>query len=190
MLDRPSEERRGAKITYIPESAINEIKVVLGCKEYEQSVRSRTVDLTIEEHPCYAGLGALSDFHDKLLIFAYDRQIACDPVSIPYYLECLQIVAMGRNSDELQTKAAIESTQDRMSLKDIRTAYQHLGIDLRDSSMSDDIVIGTFNARLSDAPKQEAELRTDLKIIGLHRSSEKIKLVASQGESSATLSAM
>ena len=166
------------------ELAEKEMKAALACIEYKQTPRARTVDLTIDEHPFYAGLGAAGDFHDELLGFAYDCQIACDSQNIPYYLECLQAIAVGRdNSEELQTKAVIEETEGRVSLKDIRQAYLRLGLDMKDPLLADETIIGTFQARVADAPRHEAEIRKDLKIIGQDRSSERIKLVASQGQS-------
>jgi len=178
MSQRPDDERRAAKSNFSPEWAINGMKIALGCKEYKQSLRSRTVDLTVEEHPCYAGLGAVLDFDDSLVAFAYDCQIHCDAKNAPYYLECLQTISEGRGSEDLQTKALIEATSGRLSLKDVRNAYKNLGVD---SSLADDTIIGTFQARVADAPRQEDAMRRDLNIIGQDRSSEKIKLVASQG---------
>ena len=165
------------------ELAEHEMKAALACSEYKQTPRARTVDLTIDEHPFYSGLGAVGDFHDELLGFAYDCQIACDPKNIPYYLECLQAIAVGRdNSEDLQTKAIIEETEGRLSLNDIRQAYLRLGLNIKDTQLADDTIIGTFQARVADAPRHEAEIRKDLKIIGQDRSSERIKLVASQGQ--------
>lgn len=52
--------------------------------------------------------------------------------------------------------------------------------------MDDDFIIGTFQARISDAPKQEAEYRRALRIIGLDRSSIRIEQVASDSKVSTT----
>ncbi len=162
--------------------AENEMKAALACASYRQTPRARTVDLTKIEHPFYAGLGAVGDFHDALLDFAYDCQKFCDPQNIPYYLECLQTIAVGRdNSEDLQTKAIIEESEGQISLKDVRQAYSSLGLNVEDKHLADDTIIGTFQARISDAPRQEVEMRKDLRIIGQHRSSRRIELIASQG---------
>ena len=129
----------------------------------------------------HAGLGATADFHDELIEFAYERQLAVDPYNTPYYLECLQGIAQGRRSEALDTKVAIEASQNRISLQDVRTAFKELGLDSR-SDYSDDNIIGLFQSRIADAPKQETEMRRALKIIGQSRGSEKIQLVASQGK--------
>ena len=165
------------------EYADKEMKLVLACTEYKQTPRARAVDLTIDEHPFYAGLGAAGDFDDELVACAYDWQIACDSPNVPYYLECLQAIAVGRDdSEDLMTKAIIEETMGRVSLRDVRLAYQKFNLNIGDTQLADETIIGTFQARVSDAPKHEAEMRRDLKIIGDHRSSDRIKLVASQGQ--------
>lgn len=129
----------------------------------------------------YAGLGTTGDFHDDLITFAYQRQVESDPVNIPYYLECLQGIAGGRGSEALQTLAAIEASSDKISLKDVRSAYKEIGLEFPSNPLDDDTIIGTFQSRVSDAPRQEAEIRRALRIIGQHRSSEKIQQVASNG---------
>lgn len=129
----------------------------------------------------YASLGATAEFHDDLIIFAYQRQIYVDPNNTPYYLECLQGLGEGRKSEDLQTQAAIEASSGNISLKDIRAAYKDLGLDFNQHLLDDDTIIGNFQARVSDAPRQEPELRRALQIIGQSRSSEKIQSMASKG---------
>ena len=128
----------------------------------------------------YAGLGAVEDFHDDILIFAYEQQIAQDYNGTSYYLECLQGIAEGRNSEQLHLKVAIEATSDKISKRDVRAAYKELGLDPK-VNHEDNTILGIFNSRISDAPKQEPEMRRALKIIGQQRASEKIQVVASQG---------
>ena len=130
----------------------------------------------------YAGLGAKSDFHDELLSFAYDRQIVCDPPNAPYYFECLQGIADGRKSEDLQTKQAIEASSGKISLGDVREAYKAFGLEYPSNELSDETIIGNFHSRISDAPKQEPELRTALRNIGESRSSAKIQYIASNCE--------
>lgn len=130
----------------------------------------------------YAGLGALLDFHDELIIYSYKRQIDVDVHATPYYLECLQGLGEGRKSEALQTHVAIEASNEKISFKDIRGAYQDLGLTHLANHLDEDTIIGTFQARVSSSPKQEAELRRALKIVGQHRWSNKIQLVAANGE--------
>ena len=180
MSQRPDDERRSAKFNFVPELATKKMRLALGCSEYSHSPKARSVDLTVDEHPCYAGLGCVADFHDNLIHFAYRRQITIDPNNTPYYLECLQTIAEGRRSEDLSLKAVIEVSEGRISPRDVRLAYQHFGYDMKSNGLADETIIGSFQARLSDSPKQEAELRRDLKIIGLHRQSQRIESVASQ----------
>ena len=179
---RPDDERGVGKLAYAPVAAMPALKGALGCLEYSTTPSSRTTDLSVEEHPFYAGLGVTADFHDQLIIFAYQRQIDIDPTNVPYYLECLQGLGEGRKSEDLQTQAAIEASSDKISLKDIRNAYKDLGLDYNSTLLDDDTIIGTFQARVSDAPRQEQELRRALHIIGRNRWSEKIEFVASKGK--------
>ena len=102
---------------------------------------------------------------------------------MPYYLECLQGIAEGRKSDSLNVKVAIEATSDKISRRDVRAAYKELGLDAKEAH-EDDTIIGIFNSRITDAPKQEPEMRRALTIIGQYRSSERIQVVASQGNDS------
>lgn len=182
MSKEPTEHIRSTKMIFQPVPVIPKMALALSCQGYKTNPGARTADLTVDEHPFYGGLGVMADFHDDLVGFAYDCQAASDARNVPYYLECLQVLGVGRESEELQTKAAIEQTKGRVSLKDVRMAYSKLGLNARDPHLGDDMIIGTFQARLVDAPKQEAELRNDLRIIGESRSSQRIKLAASQGQ--------
>ena len=137
--------------------------------------------LTVRCARFYAALGATSDFHDDLIIFCYERQIDVDPNGASYYLECLQGLGEGRKSEALQTHVAIEASKEKISLKDIRRAYQDLGFNDSTTRLDDDTIIGTFQARVSNSPKQEAELRRALKIVGQHRWSSKIQSIAANG---------
>lgn len=123
------------------------------------------------------------DFHDDLISFAYERQIACDISNSPYYLECLQGIANGRNSEDLQTKVAIEASSGKVSVHDIREAYKSFGLDMQSIFHDDDTIIGTFQSRVADSPVQEPDLRRALDIIGQHRKSASIQHVASNSKS-------
>lgn len=129
----------------------------------------------------YAGLGVLGDFHDELIVFAYDRQIATDSDNLAYYLECLQGICDGREGPaDLQTKVLLEQTADKVSDRDLRLAYRKLGVD---SNLDDETILGSFQARLGDAPShQEEELREALKMVGTYRKSKRMQEAASMGK--------
>ncbi len=130
----------------------------------------------------YASLGATSEFSDPLLIFSYERQTSCDPDNAPYYLECLQDLAKGRESELLETKAVLMESEGQISRKDIHNAYRYFGMDPRSRELDDDTIIGNFRSRVGDAPRQETEMRRALGIIGLNRKSVKIQFEAANCE--------
>lgn len=120
----------------------------------------------------------MGDFHDELIVFAYDRQVEVDPDNAAYYLECLQGICEGRrDSEDLQTKVLMEQTADKFSDRDIRAAYRSLGVA---AHLDDETILGAFQARLSDAPgHQEQELREALKVVGVSRASKRLQEAAS-----------
>ena len=182
MAQQPDEDRRKEKVFFTLEPAMPQLERLLGCKGYKTTPASRTIDYTKTiEHPFYGGLGATENMHDELISFAYDRQLDIDPQNGPYYLECIQGLAEGRNSESLQTKAVIEESSGKYSAKDVRDAHRSFGFEYGADYLDDDTVIGTFQARVSDAPKQEADLRRALNIIGIERQSARIQQLASNG---------
>lgn len=78
---------------------------------------------------------------------------------------------------------AIEASKGKISLKDIRRAYYELGLS-NDSAvpLDENTIIGTFQSRISSSPRQEAELRRALKIIGQALWSPRIQSVAANGK--------
>ncbi|KAF3939283.1 hypothetical protein ABW19_dt0209123 [Dactylella cylindrospora] len=150
--------------TYTPIRADNEFRKLLGFTNYESTSRRLVVDLTQPEHPMYASLGAQSDFSDNLLSWAFQRQKECDPKNSPYYFECLTDLANGRKSEDLQLQVATLRSQGEFTSSDVRDAYRGLG--LTPGAKDENLIIGTFHARLSDAPKHEASLKEYLNLIG------------------------
>lgn len=132
----------------------------------------------------YAGLGALGDFSDTLLVFAYSRQVGTDAANSAYYFECLQDLAIGRKSSMLEEKVQMLASEGQTNRKEITTAYSYFGIDLSHITLlSDDVVIGRFKSRMQDtSPAYEEETRQMLRIIGQARGSSKILQEASSGK--------
>jgi ubiquitin carboxyl-terminal hydrolase 25/28 len=165
------------RYVYQPVPAAKDIEATLGCFGYTK-VGSRTViNLEESEHPHYAGLGALEDFADELIVFAYERQRECDSRNSPYYLECLQGIAAGRNSDELQEKSVIAVSMGEHTLSEIEDAYKFLTVD-PNTDFGDEHIIGLYRSRIDAAPRQKEEARQCLLIIGQARQSEMILAVA------------
>ncbi|KAF8866099.1 ubiquitin C-terminal hydrolase-like protein [Acephala macrosclerotiorum] len=175
---RPPQEKQVLGIRFNPVSpvpALKDIERTLGYLDYPK--RSRTVDLSKEEHPHYLSLGAVDDFTDVFLEWAYDRQCQCDPANKPYYLDCLQDIATGRGSSDLQMKVAMATSTGEYGLKAIEGAYKFFGLD-PDIQEGDDHIMGTYKSRIESAPRQKDEARNCLLVIAKHRNSEKIEALA------------
>ena len=95
----------------------------------------------------------------------------------------MQGICDGRDGPaDLQTKVLLEQTADKVSGRDLRSAYRSLGVN---NSLPDETILGTFQARLIDAPShQEEELREALKMVGIYRKSKRLREAASMGKSS------
>jgi ubiquitin carboxyl-terminal hydrolase 25/28 len=174
IANRPADEGGPRAIVHhLP--ALKDIERSLGCFEYP--TRSRTVDLSIDEHPCYISLGAVYNFTDELLSWAYDRQCTCDPSNKPYYLDCLEDLAKGRESSDLQMKVVMATSAGELGQKAIEESYKYFNLD-PDSVEGDDHIMGLYRSRIESAPRQKDEARECLLTIAKHRHSEKIKALA------------
>jgi ubiquitin carboxyl-terminal hydrolase 25/28 len=170
-----ADQRNQTRIIHAPVPALRDIERSLGYFDYP--TRSRTVDLSQDEHPYYASLGAVDQFTDELLSWAYDRQCECDPTNRPYYLDCLADLAKGRNSSDLETKVVMATSAGQHGLKEIEDAFKFFALDPA-TQEGDDHIIGVYSARIDSAPRQKDEARRCLKVIASARDSEKIKAVA------------
>ncbi|KAF2814049.1 cysteine proteinase [Mytilinidion resinicola] len=183
--NRPQSEKQGVRNNvYAPKPSVTEIERALGCLDYSKISLTRTQVQNAkgqEDHPYYAGLGAVGDFSDALLLFAYSRQVETDPVNSAYYFECLKDLAIGRKSSTLEEKVQMLASEGQTSRKEIAAAYAYFNIDPKYVSLlSDDIVIGTFKSRMADMSLvHEEETRQMLRVIGQARGSSKILQEAS-----------
>lgn len=130
-------------------------------------------------HSHYAGLGAVGDFSDLLIHWAYERQRACDPENAPYYFECLSAIALGRRSEMLNVEVAKARSEGAYTSTDLSECYKYFGID--PVTRDEDWIIGVFRSRLADAPRHEHQMRTNLKMIGHALKSQKIVNVSEKG---------
>lgn len=170
-----SEQLNQLKVVHVPMPALKDIERSLGFFDYPKA--SRTADLSKDEHPYYASLGAVDQFTDDLLSWAYDRQCECDPENKPYYLDCLADIAKGRQSSDLQTKVVMATSAGQHGLKEIEDAYKFFALDPM-TTEGDDLIIGVYTARIDSAPRQKDEARQCLRVIASARQSEKIGAVA------------
>lgn len=172
MERRPQEEHRGQQTVNRPLPALTDIKRSLGCHEY--LTRSRTIEVDSTEHPYLASLGALENFTDDVLGWAYDRQRACDPDNKAYYLDCLTGIANGRGSSDLQMKVVMATSAGEHGLKAIQAAYQFFALN-PDDVQGDDHIMGLYKSLIESAPRQKEEAKNCLLIIAKQRNSAKIE---------------
>ena len=114
--------------------------------------------------------------------FAYREQIRTNGKEGPVYLSYLRQIANERRSEMLETLVATEYSAGNFDSEQLNEAYRYFALSPRDDAITDDLILGTFQARLQDAPKHEADMRAHLKVIGVHRNSQRIKDVAEDGK--------
>lgn len=114
--------------------------------------------------------------------FAYREQTRTNGKEGPTYLGYLRQIAQNRGSELLATLVATEYSAGNFDADQINEAYRYFSISPRDDGVTDELILGTFQARLQDAAKHETEMRGHLKLIGQHRNSQRIKDVAEDGE--------
>jgi ubiquitin carboxyl-terminal hydrolase 25/28 len=133
------------------------------------------------EYRYYAGLGAVGDFSDELLIFAFQCQTRVDDANSPYYFECLQDLAIGRKSDRLETQVQIFASEGYTNRREVEEAYRFIGMEPSHAHhITDEHIIGQFKSRLADiSPSAVIDTRNALRIIGFARNSKKIQEEAS-----------
>ncbi|KAF1987602.1 cysteine proteinase, partial [Aulographum hederae CBS 113979] len=150
----------------------------LAAQNYDKLPLTRRSEASKTEIPEYAVLGALGNFSDSLIIFAYDRQAQCDPMRTSYYFDALSAIANSRTSEDLNMKVALLQSEGHVSQKDLQNAYRDLGAE---PVYSDDHILGIFKSMYSDvSPSRQAELRQSLSIIAQSRRSTSLQSAAAQ----------
>lgn len=88
--------------------ARDDLYSALGCLVYKKcSGLIIAMEDPEQEHAHYEALGAVNDFSDELVVFAYERQLDCDPQNTTHYLDCLRRIAGSRNSIVLQERSIV-----------------------------------------------------------------------------------
>lgn len=134
--------------------------------------------LTISRY--YEDLGAVQDMSSESIIEAYQQQIRTDPQRSRYYLRCLRDIGRWRETTDggvVNMAVAKAYSEDKFADDDIPIAYNFFQLDYRDSSLTDDSILGAFTARISDT-SDEQETRKHLLRIADHRGSDKIRAAA------------
>lgn len=121
-------------------------------------------------------LGIPEAASDDLVVWAYQRQISLqedDPKSTAKLMTALEEIQHARQSEALTQQLAIEQSLGRFGERTVADAYRSLGL-YANPSLDDDVIIGTFSSRISDAPAHEPEMRQSLLAIGEYRKSKKL----------------
>jgi A repeated domain in UCH-protein len=178
----PPEDRRLVHDNPNLGDADRDLLRVLAAQDYDKHTSARTAILDPATRSIrYSALGAPQNASDELLSFAYREQIRTNGREAPKYLSYLHQIAQERRSELLDTLVATEYSAGKVDEEQLIDAYQYFSLALRDNGITDDHIIGVFRARLQDAARQESDMRARLKIIGVHRASQRIIDVAEDG---------
>ncbi|ETN37308.1 uncharacterized protein HMPREF1541_08299 [Cyphellophora europaea CBS 101466] len=178
MLSRPAEELQNLNDLRAGPLATRDLQRLCSAQDYETAMFSRTNKADPSQRPAaYVGLGIVPDAADRLIQYAYQRQVANDESNVPYYFEFLRDIALERRSEILQTEVSMEESMGRFSAKALEQAFSSFGISRHDT-LDDDNIIGMFQSRAMDMPAHESELRQSLRIVGAWRRSHKILAIA------------
>lgn len=96
-----------------------------------------------------------------------------DPKQTAKLMTALEDIQRQRQGEKLIQQVAIERSIGRYGEQTIADAYRSLGLS-PEGEISDEIIIGNFDARLSDAPTQEQEMRQCLAALGEYRKSKRL----------------
>jgi ubiquitin carboxyl-terminal hydrolase 25/28 len=170
-----------------------DLQLLLGTIEHDKTRTTRRVwILTQEEEMWYTGLGALGDFSDTLLRFAFDKQVETDPYNMPFYFDCFKGLADKRGTEAMLMERVMLESQDYYGRDEIAKAYRYFTIDPQEAhSVSEDQIRGLFETRLSSSASwQDQEIRDKLKIIARSRGSKDLEDTAANGMSTMSLVAL
>jgi ubiquitin carboxyl-terminal hydrolase 25/28 len=128
----------------------------------------------------YRDLGIVRHFSTPQIKWAYEQQVNADPENLRRYLKALEDIASLRQNEDLQTHAALISSQIDQIAPDIDDAYRMITIDpVHAKLMSEDIIIDAYNRTQEKGSENEKRNRREaLKVIGRHRNSQLILKVA------------
>ncbi|RKF75826.1 putative ubiquitin carboxyl-terminal hydrolase 2 [Golovinomyces cichoracearum] len=165
-------QTNNAPILTLAVPAMEQIKIILGFGSFPE--KTKNFDANTEEHPYYASLGAVEDFTDELLCWAYDRQCECDPKNKPYYFDCLEDLARGRKSYYLQTKFVVATSAGGYGNKAIEDAYSYFRLQ-SNTNESDEFIMSLYKGRVESEPSQKNRARGCLEKIARHRNSPSLE---------------
>ena len=127
-------------------------------------------------------MGALPDFSDSLIEWAYDRQAFQDPTNAPFYFRCRKEVAGFRQSETLQYKATMLQSQGVVSDAELDEAWRTIGVDGSHSKfLKDEHILSKYRARVQDcSPDEQKRMRQALSIVAEHQQSALLRDAAAE----------
>ncbi|PYH46810.1 ubiquitin-specific protease UBP2 [Aspergillus saccharolyticus JOP 1030-1] len=177
---RPVIEKKGHQVEARGELATFDLLRALDAADYPGAERSN--EFQMAPAPYYEDLGTVDFMSSATIIEAFNRQVAVDPARSPLYLKCLKEIGQLRGGDDAAVieQAVIKAyAEGRFTDEDVVDAYKYFGLAHDNPRLTEDSIIGTFNAYLSSTTSaQEEESRRQMRIIGESRRSDRIKSVA------------
>ncbi|KAI1917411.1 ubiquitin-specific protease ubp2 [Ophidiomyces ophidiicola] len=178
MKQRPKHEKDSYLMELAVESASPQFGYLLGSRNYER-VRTFPIGQNEENQSYYQDLGVMEDMSNDLLIEAYEQQIKSDPSRASHYFKCLRHIGLwrGEGGAAIDDFIQVQYVNGKYGDDEIEDAYRFFQLDMKDTSLSEDTIIGSFCSRLEDSP-DDGNARRYLRYIGYHRDSAGIKDVA------------
>ncbi|KAI5790352.1 hypothetical protein FPQ18DRAFT_337814 [Pyronema domesticum] len=136
-------------------------------------------DMSKPFSPAYAVLGLFHTVPDQIVIWAYERQLQCNPDAMPVYYQCLRAIAYGRNNEDLIMEATKRESVGAFTVAEVKAARAYLNIS--PGEKDEDLICGIFKSTLADStPEVRSLLKSKLKLIGESLKSRKIQDTAGQ----------
>ncbi|PWA03028.1 hypothetical protein BB558_000829 [Smittium angustum] len=135
--------------------------------------------------PSYAQLGVPPFVVDRVIVWIYEKLAGEDSANIPFYLDSLTDLGIGRKSELLSGKVREEGAKGNYSMHGVKLAYGHFGT--TDQEVSDELIIQLFDFAVSERPNLMATHVEKLGILAISRKSEMLlskleEISANRGE--------
>lgn len=124
----------------------------------------------------FTALGVPDTASDDMVVFACKRQTGASSTNGPKYLSAVRAISEQKDRGEIKIFVAMELSNGNSTSEDLQAAYAYFMIqNPTETSPPDEEILGIYSARLEDAPRQEADMKSHLRIIGRHRRSQYIQ---------------
>lgn len=126
----------------------------------------------------------MPDFADKLVSWAYDRQVFSDPDQRPVYFGCLRELAEERQSEQLIMQASTLASKGEVTQRELQVAFSSLGMNVQEASACDDQhILSSYQAQFYECGSARRNaMRTGLQVIADYRQSDLLRIAAAERE--------